>query len=377
MTGMNSGPCEHTSSVCYVSQVANAPVARATVARMNEVELNEFRIRRLADAVDHVSKGNKTDFGRRLGYKDGAFVRQMLSGIRPVTEKTTRAVEAMAGMSGWFNETETPADVGNAQQPLTRSAWPFSTISEAEVRALPLEKLNALEGALALAIAQLKLGISVSPATKTASRPALGNLVDLDSVADEFAPPIVTVPPPWEGGPTTRQMEDAAGHRANQVSGAVSNIGPAEVHPANDEMIDVPELGDVRLAANVEGHENESEHQTGVMQFRHSFLRSVGADGGRGRVVYAKGDSMEPFINNGAALLVVVQEDLTVRNLVAGAIYAIRYDGKMMVKRVAKDKLTGKWVAQSFNEKYRDVLLENGVSVRVLGRVVWTGTKLA
>ncbi|OFL37492.1 hypothetical protein HMPREF2772_27195 [Achromobacter xylosoxidans] len=141
-------------------------------------------------------------------------------------------------------------------------------------------------------------------------------------------------------------------------------------------MVDVPELGDVRLAASIEGHENESEQQTGVMPFRRSFLRSVGADGGRGRVVYAKGDSMEPFINDGAALLVVVQEDLTVRNLVLGGIYAIRYDGKMMVKRVAKDKLTGKWVAQSLNQKYRDVTLENGVSVQVLGRVVWTGTRL-
>ncbi|MFY3127603.1 S24 family peptidase [Achromobacter xylosoxidans] len=343
---------------------------------MNEVELNEFRIRRLADAVNHVSKGNKTDFGRRLGYKDGAFVRQMLSGIRPVTEKTTRAVEAMAGMSGWFDEAARSNETRAAPEPYAGSTWPFSTISEAEIRALSREKLSALEGALALAIAQLKLGIRVSPGRNAPSRHSPGNLVDLELVEDEFAPPIATIPPPWEGGPTTKQMEDAAQQPAAQVSGAVSNIGPGEIHPANDEMIDVPELGDVRLAANVEGHENESEHQTGAMPFRRSFLRSVGADGGRGRVVYAKGDSMEPFINDGAALLVVLQEDLSVRNLATGGIYAIRHDGRMMVKRVAKDKLTGKWVARSLNEKYRDVPLENGVSVQILGRVVWTGTKL-
>ncbi|CUJ80950.1 S24 family peptidase [Achromobacter sp. 2789STDY5608628] len=73
---------------------------------MNEVELNEHRMDRLAAAIEHACKGNKTEFGRRLGYKDGAFVRQMLSGIRPVTEKTVRAIEDMPGMRGWFDAPE-------------------------------------------------------------------------------------------------------------------------------------------------------------------------------------------------------------------------------------------------------------------------------
>jgi SOS-response transcriptional repressor LexA len=71
---------------------------------MNELELNNFRIARLQAAVDKLTGGNKSEFGRRLGYKDGAFVRQMLSGDRAVTEKTIRSVEAMAGMAGWFAE---------------------------------------------------------------------------------------------------------------------------------------------------------------------------------------------------------------------------------------------------------------------------------
>lgn len=70
---------------------------------MNEVELNDFRVERLRLAIEKVTGGNKTEFGRRLGYKDGAFVRQMLAGSRPVREKTIRAIEKIPGMRGWFD----------------------------------------------------------------------------------------------------------------------------------------------------------------------------------------------------------------------------------------------------------------------------------
>jgi phage repressor protein C with HTH and peptisase S24 domain len=75
---------------------------------MNEIELAQLRIDLLRAAMLKVTAtpekpdGNRTDFGRRLGYKDGAFVRQMLSGEKPVTEKTIRKIEAIPGLAGWF-----------------------------------------------------------------------------------------------------------------------------------------------------------------------------------------------------------------------------------------------------------------------------------
>ncbi|PJI52273.1 hypothetical protein CTI14_45040 [Methylobacterium radiotolerans] len=58
----------------------------------------------------------------------------MLSGIRPVTEKTIWAIEAMPGMKGWF-------DVEGVEAPAAPvpndSDWPFKTIAAADVRALP------------------------------------------------------------------------------------------------------------------------------------------------------------------------------------------------------------------------------------------------
>ena len=52
-------------------------------------------------------EGGKAPAGRKLGYKDGAFVGQMLRGERPITEKTVLAVHALSGYAGWFNEGKT------------------------------------------------------------------------------------------------------------------------------------------------------------------------------------------------------------------------------------------------------------------------------
>jgi hypothetical protein len=69
---------------------------------MNELDLQRRRIERLRAAIDKVTGGNVTAFGKRLGYKDGAYIRQMLSGVRPIREKTVFAVEELPGLRGFF-----------------------------------------------------------------------------------------------------------------------------------------------------------------------------------------------------------------------------------------------------------------------------------
>ena len=260
--------------------------------------------------------------------------------------------------------------------------WPFRTIPEDQVRALPESQLNALEGAIALAIAQMKLGIQVSPLPAAPDSPppprsyTPGGLVDMDAADDPFPMRIRDMDPaPWEGGMTTYHMERERPLKLSTAAGVIANVGPGEPHAANDRFEKVPELAEVRLAAG-DGIENHSEDQTGMIQFRRSFLKAVGADNGKARVVYAKGDSMEPVIRDGAALLVVPNENLTLQDVATGGVYAINYDGKMLVKTVTRDKLTGRWVARSFNPAYADIPLENGHPVRVLGQVVWAGAKL-
>lgn len=269
-----------------------------------------------------------------------------------------------------------------ASPPPVPANWPFPEIPEDQVRALPPAKLNALQGAMALAIAQMNLGITVasSPASQPATSAPLraqkpGGLVDMDAADDPFPMRIPGLPAPWEGGKTTLQTERERSLRISTQTGVVANVGAGEPPAANDKFEKVPELADVRLAAG-EPIENHAEEQTGMIQFRKSFLRSVGADNGKARVVYAKGDSMEPVIRDGAALLVVPNESLTLRDLAAGGVYAINYDGKMIVKTVTRERLSGRWVARSFNPAYADIPLENGHPVRVLGQVVWAGARL-
>jgi len=76
---------------------------------MDESQIQESRRARLADAVGKLAGGNVASFGRLLGYRGGAFVRQMLRGTRAVSDKTVRRIEDLRGMHGWFSPASTLA----------------------------------------------------------------------------------------------------------------------------------------------------------------------------------------------------------------------------------------------------------------------------
>lgn len=321
----------------------------------------------------NVAQQNVNNWERRGPSKEGMLAAQNVLGVN--------ATWVMSGEGAMFTagaQAKAPA----ALEPANAKPWPFRTIPEDQLRALPESQLNALEGAIALAIAQMKLGIQVSPRPTPVTAAVIplrahkpGGLVDMDHADDPFPMRIPGLPAPWEGGRTTYQADRDTKLRVATRDSVVANAGPGAPHAENDEFEAVPELADVRLAAG-DGIENHDETQTGVVQFRRSFLRDVGADSRKSLVVYAKGDSMEPVIRDGAALLVVPNESLTLHDVATGGVYAINYDGKMIVKTVAKDKLTGRWVARSFNPAYPDIPLENGHPARVLGQVVWAGARL-
>lgn len=62
--------------------------------------LQKHRRERLKAAAERA--GSNVALARLLGYKDGAFVGQMLRGDRPVTEDTVLKLEAKPGFKGWF-----------------------------------------------------------------------------------------------------------------------------------------------------------------------------------------------------------------------------------------------------------------------------------
>lgn len=69
---------------------------------------DEWRKKRMQDLADKFD-GN-APLGRALGYKDGAYVRQMIAGERPITEKTVAKAEKLKGCAGWFAAHETPGE---------------------------------------------------------------------------------------------------------------------------------------------------------------------------------------------------------------------------------------------------------------------------
>lgn len=111
MVGSHVDASLDSRSNCYALQVASATGAFATVRAVDAAELVLWRIERLQAAVNKLTAGNVSAFGAMLGYKDGAFVRQMLSGVRPVSEKTIRKIEALPNMDEWFEPGAEPLHV--------------------------------------------------------------------------------------------------------------------------------------------------------------------------------------------------------------------------------------------------------------------------
>lgn len=77
----------------------------------------------MLDLADRL--GGRAPLGRALGYKDGAFVRQMIEGEKPITEKTVAKAERLPGCAGWFHSggaAQAPSSVVTMPQRLTLRA---------------------------------------------------------------------------------------------------------------------------------------------------------------------------------------------------------------------------------------------------------------
>lgn len=73
---------------------------------MSLEQLAAYRQSRLSDLLKHPDfGGKKAVLGRALGFKDGAYVRQMIEGERPITEKLVQKIEVIRDgkFAGWFS----------------------------------------------------------------------------------------------------------------------------------------------------------------------------------------------------------------------------------------------------------------------------------
>jgi len=340
--------------------------------------IKEIRRANFARAIEEKCDGNQTDAAARLEYSTPSLVSRYATGKKDIGDRAARKMEEAFGLpANWMDaDHEQPGEV--VVRLSDAATWPFPTISEADVRALPPAKLTALEGAMALAIAQLNLGIAVTrsqppapPASSPSHKPS--RLIDFDEVPDEFS---IRIPgldaAPWAGGKTTKQVERET---HNLRLSRLANVGhvPRAGYSANDqEFLAVPEL-DVRLAAGRLGIENYHETEIGQILLRRSFLESFRLPIERMKIVYAEGDSMEPVIRNEGPML-FYEEMVTDTRLIDGrTVYAINYGGKMIVKCIQRER-DGTLLAKSLNPAYDAFPLEkdDGRDVCIVGRILWS-----
>ena len=284
----------------------------------------------------------------------------------------------VAGPDHWgLTAAEWPFGLSAGQPLATASeavaAWPFASIPEDQVRALSPGDLKALEGALALAIAQLRLNVDVTgPALHgVAARAEQSNPAPAHEDSDDPFPMGPMLPKAWEVQERPPPTTFGRPPRISRTS-YVGHIADAGYSANDHEFSAVPEL-DVRLAAGKLGIENYTESQIGEMQLRTSFLESFGLPVERMRIVYGDGDSMEPVIRNRAPML-FYHEPVTDRTQIdPHTIYAINQGGKMLVKCIAKSRNSG-WVMRSLNPTYPDAPLsdEDDKDVRILGLILWS-----
>lgn len=109
------------------------------------------------------------------------------------------------------------------------------------------------------------------------------------------------------------------------------------------------------------------------LAFRHKWIKFRGLQANKLAVVFAKGDSMEPTINNNDTLLINLDET----RLTDGSIYVLRLGDDLYAKRL-QVRPDGGVRLISDNREYDplDVAHDDLEQLNIIGKVVWIGKDL-
>jgi phage repressor protein C with HTH and peptisase S24 domain len=138
----------------------------------------------------------------------------------------------------------------------------------------------------------------------------------------------------------------------------------------DDEWEDV--RGSAQAAALGDGMAPDEYAEAHRLKFRASSLRKKGLRPGRLEVYYGKGDSMEPRIRDGDAVLV----DKSDTRIVDDRIYFIRHEQHYFVKRLQVHGDMVFIVSDNRDDPQwrKPLLVRPGDDFEVLGRVRWIGS---
>jgi len=149
-------------------------------------------------------------------------------------------------------------------------------------------------------------------------------------------------------------------------------ILPKGVHPTDTHQR--IEIYDVRLAAGPEGKGSTVEWivrpEDDPLYFRHGWFKARRLTAGNLRAMYVRGDSMEPYLYNHDTIII----DTTDTELSDGEVYAITYNGHMLVKELRATPDGVRIISR--NPAYDPIEYQGGEGApdfQILGRVVWRG----
>ncbi len=124
------------------------------------------------------------------------------------------------------------------------------------------------------------------------------------------------------------------------------------------------------LAAAGSGAQPDAEEVRGHLGFSRRWLKDQGLAASRLAVIEVVGDSMEPTLHGGDVVLLDMREP----RLRDGAIYTVRRDQDLLVKRLRKQG-SDDWQIVSDNLDYPVEPLTP--EIEIVGRVVWLGRTFA
>ena len=136
--------------------------------------------------------------------------------------------------------------------------------------------------------------------------------------------------------------------------------------PVRDELVAVLRI-DAAAAAGPGGLV-EDDRADGVLRIDAALLRQLRVRTDNASMIEVTGDSMEPVLGHGDTILV----DRGDRRGVSGAIYVVRYDGALLVKRLAR--VPGGIELVSDNSAYPPIAVTG--TPDIVGRVVWLSRRL-
>jgi phage repressor protein C with HTH and peptisase S24 domain len=144
---------------------------------------------------------------------------------------------------------------------------------------------------------------------------------------------------------------------------------PYLVSEGGGEFVRIPKVM-ARLSAGGGSFEHGAEVEE-FYSFRRDWLQRKG-DPKHMSLMEVVGNSMEPEIREGDCVLV----NESVRDILAGAVYAVGVEDTVMVKRV--ERHPGKLVLISDNTDYSPIYLQGDEmdSVRIIGKVIWVCREL-